>query len=54
MLGKMFKHEWKAVSKFGCIIVLAQLVVALLGNIYYRSAVWADLFDENGELQNGN
>ena len=52
MLGKLFKHEWKAVSKFGCIIVLAQLVIALLGNIYYRSSVWVDLFDEDGQLSN--
>lgn len=51
MLGKLFKHEWKAVSKFGCIIVLAQLAITLLGNIYYRSSVWVNLFDESGELR---
>lgn len=36
MLGKLFKYEWKSISKIGCIMLLTLLAVTLLGSV----ALW--------------
>jgi len=52
MLGKLIKHEWKGLYKIGGIMLLATFAVALIGGLYFRSPMWVQLFNENGDIDN--
>lgn len=43
MLGKLLKHEWKSVYKFGSLLVLTILVLAAIGYLFLSSSVVGDL-----------
>ncbi len=44
MLGKLLKYDWKRVGKVGLFLSLAQILLALIGVIYFKSPAWANLF----------
>uniref|UniRef100_UPI004056137B hypothetical protein n=1 Tax=Acetatifactor sp. TaxID=1872090 RepID=UPI004056137B len=48
MLGKLIKHEWKSVSKVGCIILISALVVGIIGSIFMSNDAVVRLF--SGEV----
>lgn len=43
MLGKLLKHEWKSVYKFGSLLVLTILVLTAIGYLFLSSSVVGDL-----------
>lgn len=44
MLGKLFKHEFKSVSKMGGLLLLIATGVSLLGMAYLFSPLWKNFF----------
>lgn len=50
MLGKLLKHEWKSVYKFGSILVLAILVITAIGYFFLSSSAVGELFAGEMEL----
>ena len=43
MLGKLMKHEWKSVSKVGCLMLIILLVVTFFGWLSWQSPMWQAL-----------
>ncbi len=50
MLKKLFKHEWKNVSKIGVIMLLATLAVTVLGCIMLQMPWMRDLYEGGDSL----
>ncbi len=52
MLGKLIKHEWKALTKVGLILIAVNLFVTIVESIYYFSPLWQNGFVEaKGEIE---
>lgn len=47
MLGKLIKHEWKSVSKVGCIILISAFVIAVIGCLFLSADSVVNLFAGN-------
>lgn len=46
MLGKLFKYEWKAVSKMNALLILIAAGITALGVIYFQTPMWKNLLED--------
>lgn len=46
MLGKLFKHEWKATCKVGILMLILIAVVTFFGWLAFQTPMWQQLSDE--------
>lgn len=46
MLGKLFKYEWKAVSKMNALLILIAAGITALGVIYFQTPMWKSLLED--------
>lgn len=53
MLGKLFKYEWKAVSKMNALLILITAGVTALGVIYFQTPMWKNMTEGNMTLTSG-
>ena len=47
MLGKLIKHEWKKVSKAGCLMLVFVVIVTFFGWLAFQSPLWRGLAEAN-------
>ena len=47
MLGKLIKHEWKKVSKAGCLMLVFVVIVTFFGWLAFQSPLWRGLAEDN-------
>lgn len=46
MLGKLFKYEWKDLTRIGLMMIIGVAIVTGLGLVYFQTPLWKNLFND--------